>query len=91
MFEQRKALYTNKIIYDIATRARKIENEQNLPDPTTAIFVLLDSDLTSDELLKMQCLEAATSSLALAKKVLYIWFMTKLFVYHQYKWDTQVV
>ena len=72
LFEQRKGLYTNKIIYDIATRARTIENEHNLPDPTTAIFVLLDSDLTSDELLKMQCLEAATSSLALAKKVLYI-------------------
>ena len=61
-----------KLIYDIATRARTIENEHNLPDPTTAIFVLLDSDLTSDELLKIQCLEAATSSLALAKKVLYI-------------------
>ena len=67
LFEQRKGLYTNKI-----TRARAIENEHNLPDPTTAIFVLLDSDLTSDELLKIQCLEAATSSLALAKKVLYI-------------------
>ena len=83
-----KELHTNKIIYDIASSAGTIETGHNLPDPTIAIFVLLDNDLTSDELLKIQCLEEATSSLELARKALYIWFMTKLFVYHQYKWDT---
>ena len=61
-----------KIIYDIAPSARTIKNGNNLPDPTIAIFVLLDNDLTSDELLKIQCLEEATSSLALARKALYI-------------------
>ena len=68
-----KGVYTNiKIIYDIAPSARTIKNRNNLPDPTIAIFVLLDNDLTSDELLKIQCLEEATSSLALARKALYI-------------------